>query len=287
MRRGALLLVWVCFASVAGQGAAHAAPDRLRIARTGTDAAIIKVPARNDTLAVGSQLRGAVYTWSRGDPPCDPTGSTVYAGHAWRAGNGVADRWGQLRRGDVIKVAGCRFEVTRREFWPAKRRMGCPLLRVGAGADRPGRLQGGRLLQAHRRVRPQGRTLEPGRGLGLLLSVRACLVGWRSCGRTARAILARPAARRAAPSMCRATSATGRSSQYWTHPSTPCSTSMSSTSAVTVASHRCPPRSATTSERDGQRHEDVDGDRVQRATWWTGRGRCGATRCHPRAVRRR
>ena len=29
-----------------------------------------------------------------------------------------------LRRGDVIRVGGCRFEVTRREYWPAKRRMG-------------------------------------------------------------------------------------------------------------------------------------------------------------------
>ncbi|WP_139227736.1 class F sortase [Nocardioides alpinus] len=127
MRRTALALVVLC-ASVpmsVGQGAAHAAaPDRLQIARTGTDAAVIKVPARNDTLAVGSRLNGAVYTWAQGDPPCDPTGSTVYAGHAWRAGNGVADRWGQLRRGDVVRVAGCRFKVTAREFWPAKRRMG-------------------------------------------------------------------------------------------------------------------------------------------------------------------
>lgn len=109
---------------LAGQGAAHAAPDRLSIARTGTDAVVVKVPARRDTLAVGSRLRGTVYTWSQGDPPCDPTGSTVYAGHAWRAGNGVADRWGRLRRGDVIEVAGCRFQVTRREFWSAERRMG-------------------------------------------------------------------------------------------------------------------------------------------------------------------
>ena len=109
---------------LSGQGAAHAAPDRLRIARTGTDAVVIKVPARNDTLAVGGQLRGAVYTWSKGDPPCDPTGSTVYAGHAWRAGNGVADRWGRLRRGDVVTVAGCRFKVTKREFWRAGRPMG-------------------------------------------------------------------------------------------------------------------------------------------------------------------
>jgi hypothetical protein len=111
-------------AVLTGQGAAHAAPDRLRIARTGTDAVVIKVPVRNDTLAVGGRLRGAVYTWSKGDPPCDPTGSTVYAGHAWRTGNGVADRWGTLRRGDVVTVGGCRFEVTRREFWSAKRKMG-------------------------------------------------------------------------------------------------------------------------------------------------------------------
>jgi len=123
----ARLLVGVTLGAtvLVGQGAAaHAAPDRLRIPSLGTDAAVIQVAARNNTLAVGSRLRGAVYTWAQGDPPCDPTGSTVYAGHAWRAGNGVADRWGQLRRGDVVTVGGCDFEVTRREFWPAKRRMG-------------------------------------------------------------------------------------------------------------------------------------------------------------------
>ena len=115
----------LCAAVLAGPGAAHAvAPDRLTIARTGTDAVVVEVPSRGGTLAVGSRLAGAVYTWSKGDPPCDPTGSTVYAGHAWRAGNGVADRWGRLRTGDRIKVAGCSFEVTRREFWPASRRMG-------------------------------------------------------------------------------------------------------------------------------------------------------------------
>jgi hypothetical protein len=124
MRRTVLTLVVACATVLAGQGAAQAAPDRLRIDRTGTDAAIIKVAARSGTLAVGSRLGDAVYTWSKGDPPCDPTGSTLYAGHAWRAGNGVADRWGQLRRGDVVRVAGCRFAVTKREFWPASRPMG-------------------------------------------------------------------------------------------------------------------------------------------------------------------
>lgn len=124
MPRTALVAATLGATVLVGQGAAYAAPDRLTIARTGTDAAIIEVASRGDTLAVGSRLNGAVYTWSKGDPPCDPSGSTLYAGHAWRAGNGVADRWGQLRQGDRIRVAGCRFEVTRREFWPAQRRMG-------------------------------------------------------------------------------------------------------------------------------------------------------------------
>ncbi len=125
MRRTAFAVAAMLLVSpVVGQGAAHAAPDRLRIARTGTDATVVEVPTRNNTLAVGEQVRGTVYTWSQGDPPCDPTGSTVYAGHAWRAGDGVADRWGRLRRGDRVSVGGCRFEVVRREYWSATRRMG-------------------------------------------------------------------------------------------------------------------------------------------------------------------
>jgi hypothetical protein len=124
MRRAAFLAVTLCATLLVGQGAAQAAPDRLQIARTGTDAAVVEVAARNDTLDVGWRLRGTVYTWAKGDPPCDPSGSTVYAGHAWRAGNGVADRWGQLRRGDRIRVGGCGFEVVRREFWAADRKMG-------------------------------------------------------------------------------------------------------------------------------------------------------------------
>ncbi len=124
MRRGALLLVWVCFVFLAGQGAANAAPDRLRIARTSTDAVVMKVPVRSNALAVGHRLRNTVYTWSQGDPPCDPSGSTLYAGHAWRAGNGVADHWGRLTRGDRVSVGGCTFEVMRREYWSARRPMG-------------------------------------------------------------------------------------------------------------------------------------------------------------------
>ena len=44
MRRTALTLVlmWASVLLSAGQGAAHAAPDRLQIARTGTDAVVIE-----------------------------------------------------------------------------------------------------------------------------------------------------------------------------------------------------------------------------------------------------
>ena len=124
MRRAALLAVTLGATVLVGQGAASAAPDRLQIGRTGTDAAVVKVAACNDTLDVGWRLRGTVYTWAKGDPPCDPSGSTVYAAHAWRAGNGVADHWGRLRPGDRIRVGGCRFKVTRREYWAAHRKMG-------------------------------------------------------------------------------------------------------------------------------------------------------------------
>jgi hypothetical protein len=87
-------------------------------------ARILQVGLTNTgSLAVGDRLRRTVYTWRDGDPPCDATGTTVYAGHAWRAGNGVADRWGRLQRGDRIRVSGCAFEVTRKEFWPADRSM--------------------------------------------------------------------------------------------------------------------------------------------------------------------
>lgn len=130
IRRGIILAAVVGLLAVLGPGA-HASPDRLVISATNTNAVIVKVPARAGTLAVGTKLQGTVYTWEHGDPPCDPTGTTVYAGHAWRAGNGVADRWGSLQRGDVIAVAGCRFAVDRREFWPASRPMGHLYTRSG------------------------------------------------------------------------------------------------------------------------------------------------------------
>ncbi|PUA79991.1 class F sortase [Nocardioides currus] len=126
MRGGALAVVVTCFAVLLGQGAASAAPDRdrLRIPETSTNAKVVRVPARAGTLAIGSGLTNTVYTWDRGDPPCDATGSTVYAGHAWRSGPGTADRWGTLRRGDTIRLDRCSFTVTHREFWSATRPIG-------------------------------------------------------------------------------------------------------------------------------------------------------------------
>lgn len=123
-RRVALVAAFVALLALIGQGAAGAAPGRLDIPKIGVRAKIVKVGLTSTgSLAIGDRLRGTVYSWRKSDPPCDPTGTTVYAGHAWRDGNGVADRWGSLRRGDRIHVSGCTFEVTRTELWSAKRPM--------------------------------------------------------------------------------------------------------------------------------------------------------------------
>lgn len=108
-----VLLVLLCM-SWGGAGAATG--TRLKIPKLGINAGVVKVGLTDTSeLAVGGST-SAVYTWRRGDPPCDPMGTTVYAGHAWRSGNGVADNWGKLKRGDVIKVAGCRFRVTKKRY---------------------------------------------------------------------------------------------------------------------------------------------------------------------------
>lgn len=123
-RRAALVAALVALLALDGQGAAGADPERLDIPKIGVHAQILEVGlTTTGSLAIGDRLRGTVYTWRKADPPCDPTGTTVYAGHAWRAGNGVADKWGSLRRGDRIHAAGCAFEVTRNELWSAQRSM--------------------------------------------------------------------------------------------------------------------------------------------------------------------
>jgi sortase (surface protein transpeptidase) len=120
----ALVVAFAAPLALTGQGAAGAVPGRLDIPSIGVRAQIVEVGLTSSgSLAIGDRLRGTVYAWRKADPPCDPTGTTVYAGHAWRAGNGVADKWGSLRRGDRIRVSGCAFEVTRKELWSAKRPM--------------------------------------------------------------------------------------------------------------------------------------------------------------------
>ena len=125
MRR-TLAAVAVVLSAVApawtGPGAAEAAGrEMLVIGKTGTHAQVVKVPVRKGQLVVGREPRHTVYTWNHGDPPCDPLGTTVYAGHAWRAGPGVANRWGSLRPGDRFSVGGCAFRVTKVATWSATR----------------------------------------------------------------------------------------------------------------------------------------------------------------------
>jgi hypothetical protein len=110
--------------SLGAHGVAVAKPADVRIPSIGVNAQIKKVGIKNGMIDVGGELRRTLYTWRQGDPPCDRTGTTVYAGHAWRSGPGVADRWGQLRRGARISLAGCRFKVTSVQFWNASRPIG-------------------------------------------------------------------------------------------------------------------------------------------------------------------
>lgn len=132
--RSAVIAALVAGWALACPAAAAAAPGRFDIPRIDVHAEIAKVGLTNSgSLAVGDRVQGRVYTWRDGDPPCDLNGTTVYAGHAWRAGNGVADRWGSLRRGDLIRVSGCSFEVSRKEYWSAARSMG-HLFTVGGPA---------------------------------------------------------------------------------------------------------------------------------------------------------
>ena len=119
----ALMMVIVASLTFSGQEAAVAASGRIKAPSIGMNAPIVKVGVKNGSLAIGNNVH-VVYTQRGGDPPCDPFGTTIYAGHAWKDGNGVADKWGTLRRGDIIIVAGCRFKVTKREYWSEKGSIG-------------------------------------------------------------------------------------------------------------------------------------------------------------------
>ncbi len=108
--------------SLGVQGVADAAPDRHGISAPaiGMKARIVKVGGCGKSFPVGTDPR-VLYTCRHGDPPCDPIGTTVYA---WRSGNGVADRWGSLKKGDRMRVAGCRFRVTKVRYWKESKTIG-------------------------------------------------------------------------------------------------------------------------------------------------------------------
>lgn len=122
MRRGvrALTLALVITLVFTIQGIASASSGRIKATAIGMDAPIVKVGLKEGGLAIGKNLH-SVFTWKHGDPPCDPSGTTVYAGHAWDEGEGVADEWGKLHRGDTISLSDCKFKVTEVQYWSAKR----------------------------------------------------------------------------------------------------------------------------------------------------------------------
>jgi hypothetical protein len=110
----------LCSFLTVGAGPANAASGRIKAPSIGMKAPVVKVGVKNGRLLIGHSTR-VVYTARHGDPACDDSGSTLYVGHTWRAGNGVADKWGKLRRGDIIRVAGCKFKVTSNKVWPDSR----------------------------------------------------------------------------------------------------------------------------------------------------------------------
>lgn len=132
-RLRALLVAFAVLASLmTGVDSASAASGRVIIPKIGVNAPIVPKGVKNQVLQVGNNP-WAWYTQRGGDPPCDSTGSTSYTGHAWRSGNGVADRLLQLRRGDIITVAGCKFRVTSVQVWKMSRGIGSFTSSTGPG----------------------------------------------------------------------------------------------------------------------------------------------------------
>jgi sortase (surface protein transpeptidase) len=102
--------------------AAVAAPERLVIPKIGVDAPIIRVPVVSGSLAIGNDPK-VTYTPRRGDPLCDPLGTTIIAGHTYRAGDGVADNWRTLKKGDRLRAGGCQFVVEYKVLKPGSTRI--------------------------------------------------------------------------------------------------------------------------------------------------------------------
>lgn len=102
--------------------AAVAAPERLFIPKIGVNAPILRVPVVDGKLAIGNDPR-VTYTPRRGDPLCDPLGTTIIAGHTYRAGDGVADNWRTLKKGDRLTAGGCQFVVEYKVLKPGNVRI--------------------------------------------------------------------------------------------------------------------------------------------------------------------
>ena len=119
------LIVMTLFAALMVVGsteAAVAAPERLVIPKIGVDAPIVPVPVVGGKLMIGNDP-GVVYKPRRGDPLCDPLGTTILAGHTYRAGDGVADDWRTLQRGDRLRAGGCQFVVEFKVLKPGTTRI--------------------------------------------------------------------------------------------------------------------------------------------------------------------
>lgn len=102
--------------------AAVAAPERLVIPKIGVNAPIVPVPVVGGKLMIGNNP-SVVYKPRRGDPLCDPLGTTILAGHTYRAGDGVADNWRTLKKGDRLRADVCQFVVEYKVLRPGSDRI--------------------------------------------------------------------------------------------------------------------------------------------------------------------
>lgn len=119
------LIVMTLFSALMAVGStavAVAAPERLVIPKIGVDAPILRVPVVGGKLMIGNDP-DVTYTPRRGDPLCDPLGTTILAGHTYRAGDGVADNWRTLKKGDRLRAGGCRFVVEFKMLKPGSTRI--------------------------------------------------------------------------------------------------------------------------------------------------------------------
>jgi LPXTG-site transpeptidase (sortase) family protein len=81
-------------------------PFSVQIPRIGVNAPVIAIQVGADRVLMPPRELSVVGWWSEGAAPGGTAGSAVLVGHSSRAGGGVFDQVGDLRRGDVIEVSG-------------------------------------------------------------------------------------------------------------------------------------------------------------------------------------